>query len=84
MPYRVVVLKRVKKSIDKIDTRYRPRINTTLISLAINPFQGKKLLGEYGGGWSLRVWPCRIIYRIEKKKLIVLILEIAYRQGVYK
>jgi len=42
------------------------------------------LEGEYRGQWSLRVWPYRIIYRVEKRKLIVLILEIAHRQGAYK
>lgn len=84
MPYRVDIPKRVQKSIEKIDRRYRSKIVNSLISLSINPFQGKKLEGEYRGQWSLRVWPYRIIYRVEKRKLIVLILEIAHRQGAYK
>jgi len=84
MPYCVVVPKRVKKQLDKIGGKYRKKINSALMGLAINPFQGKKLEGEFKDRRSLKIWPYRIIYRIEKKKLIILVLEIAHRQGIYK
>jgi len=84
MPYLVAIPKRVKKQLKRIDNEYRLKISVALMDLAFNPFLGKKLEGKYKNKWSLRVWPYRIIYKIEKRKLIILILEIAHRQGAYK
>ena len=84
MPYLVAIPKRVKKQLKRIDNEYRLKISVALMDLAFNPFLGKKLEGKYKNKWSLRVWPYRIIYKIEKRKLIILILEIAHRQRAYK
>lgn len=39
--------------------------------------------GDYRGAYALRVWPYRIIYRIEKKRVTVYVLANGHRQGVY-
>ena len=52
--------------------------------LALDPFQGKKLKGELRGQYSIRVWPYRIIYQIYKKELIITIIDVGHRQGVYR
>jgi len=54
-----------------------------LIELAKNPYLGKKLEGELRDFYSLRVWPYRIIYQIIKNELIVFVVQIKHRQGVY-
>ena len=54
-----------------------------LIELAQNPDLGKKLEGELRDFYSLRVWPYRIIYQIIKNELIVFVVQIKHRQGVY-
>jgi len=84
MPYTVVVTKKIQKEINRIDKRYRKRITAALVFLGDDPYMGKKLEGDHKHQWSLRVWPYRIVYEIEKNKLIVLIVKIAHRQGVYK
>ena len=84
MAYQVVIPKKVQKELDKIDTKYKTRILAVLVSLQDNPYLGKKLEGKYKGEWSYAVWPYRIIYEIEKKKLIILIVHIGHRQGSYK
>ena len=84
MRYQVVVSKKAQKDLNKIDNRYRSRILVALSVLADNPFVGKKLKGERDGEWSYRIWPYRIIYRVKNKELIVLIVRIGHRQGVYK
>lgn len=83
MLYRVIVPKKVQRDLAKIDSRYRQRILAVLTILANEPQRGKQLRGDHGGEWSYRVWPYRIIYRIKKQKLIVLIVRIGHRQGVY-
>ncbi|MBI4050369.1 MAG: type II toxin-antitoxin system RelE/ParE family toxin [Candidatus Doudnabacteria bacterium] len=84
MPYRVVVPRRVQKELDRIDKRFKPRILAALTSLALNPFLGKKLEGEFQGDRSYEVWPYRIIYRVKQSRLTLLVLKIGHRQGVYK
>ena len=84
MRYVVVIPKKVQKEINKIDIRYRKKIQTALLALRSDPFIGKKLEGKYEDQWSFRVWPYRIIYRIENTKMIVLIIKVGHRQKAYK
>lgn len=84
MKYQIVVPKKVQKELNKIDVKYKNKISAVLISLQDDPFIGKKLHGKYKKQLSYNVWPYRIIYEIEKKKLIILIINIGHRQGVYK
>jgi len=55
-----------------------------LDEIALDPFVGKKLKGEYENQYSYRVWPYRIIYEIRKNELVVLVIRVGHRQGVYK
>lgn len=84
MKYQVVLEKRAQKELDKVDIRYKPRIIATLLDLSQNPYVGKKLEGELSGMRSIRVWPYRVVYVIKNEALIVLIIKIGHRQGVYK
>ncbi len=83
MQYQVIVPKKVQKRLKNIDKRYYKRVLSALIQLGINPFIGKKLKGKYKDQWSLRVWPYRIIYEIIEGDLVILIIQISHRQGVY-
>lgn len=69
------------KSLPKIEQK---KITKKLLLLVDSPFSGKKLTGEYSEIWSLKVWPYRIIYRIDKMRKEVLIGAILHRQGAYK
>lgn len=83
MRYTVIVPKRVQKEINRIDKRYQAKIKTALVLLSGDPLLGKRLEGERKNEWSFRVWPYRIIYQIENKKMIILIIKVGHRQGVY-
>lgn len=47
-----------------------------------SPLTGKKLTGKLDGLRSLRFWPYRIIYHIERN--VVWVDHMIHRQGVYK
>jgi mRNA interferase RelE/StbE len=83
MQYRVVVPKKVQKELNKIDVRYQPQILAAFLELSNNPYIGKKLEGEHKGEWSYRVGVYRIIFRIKNQELIVLIVKVGHRGGVY-
>ncbi|MBU4482433.1 type II toxin-antitoxin system RelE/ParE family toxin [Patescibacteria group bacterium] len=84
MLYKIVLPKKVQKDLKKIDNRYRQRIHLALLGLSNDPFLGKKLDGKREFQRSLIVWPYRIIYEIFEKELVVLVIRIGHRQGVYK
>lgn len=72
------------KTLRKIEKNWQIRIMKAIDGLAKNPYRGKKLQGELQGLFSLRVWPYRVIYLIEKQKVTVVILDIGHRQNIYK
>lgn len=83
MQYQVVIPKPVQKQLDRIDSRYRHRILVSLKKLEVDPFLGKKLEGDHEGERSLRVWPYRVIYRVLDRELLIMLVRIGHRQGVY-
>ncbi len=84
MKYRVVVPGKVQKEINKINKKNKIRIFASLVAIEKNPYLGKKMQGIYKGKWTFRAWPYRIIYEIKKQELIILIVHIGHRQGVYE
>lgn len=83
MAYHVRLRPSAEKDLAKIPVNFQIRIRTALEELAVNPYFGKKLGGEYVGLYSVRVWPYRIIYSIHKQELLIIVIRIAHRQGVY-
>lgn len=84
MAFRVILPKKVQKDLEKIDSRFLTKIHQALQMLAETPYFGKKLMGERKGQWSYQVWPYRIIYEIYARELVILVIRIGHRQGVYK
>ena len=66
------------------DRRLFVRVDRALDRLAGEPDAGKPLQGPVGGRRSFRVGTVRIIYRYEHSELLVLVIEIARRQGAYR
>ena len=83
MQYELRFKPSAEKEIEKIDSRYKPRILEAIVSIRQDPYVGKKLEGERKGEWSYRVWPYRIIYKIYKSELLIIIIHVGHRQGVY-
>jgi mRNA interferase RelE/StbE len=82
--YTVTLTKAAEKNLGSLPKKDQKRIVEAMEGLQANPFTGKQLQGPLEGLWSLRVWPYRIIYRVEKQIITVTVLAIGHRQGVYK
>lgn len=76
--------KKAQKDLYKLPLQYQKRVYSVLPILQINPYVGKKLGGELNGYFGYRVWPYRIIYKIFKKILLIFVVRIGHRQGIYK
>ena len=82
--FTIVLKKRAAKQHRKLPKDDQERILLGLKNLQFNPYTGKKLDGEYEGLWSLRVWPYRIIYTIDKHIITVTVVAIGDRKDVYR
>ncbi len=82
--YQVVVVKRAQKDAQRFSKKDQKRVAAAITSLQSDPFRGKQLRGDYAGKWSLRVWPYRIVYTIEKEIVTVTVVRIGHRKDVYR
>ncbi len=83
MEFQVIISRQAEKELRKIGHPHRSRIIKVLVTLGKDPFMGKRLRGFLADCWSVKAWPYRIIYQIERKKLLVLIVKVGHRQGIY-
>ena len=84
MVYRVVFLPRSGKEFKKLPPFLKDRIASLLEKIGSNPFLGKPLKGEYKGLHSIRIASYRVVYKIERKKYLVVIFKIGHRREVYR
>ena len=81
--YTVIIADRAQKNLGKLPQKVASKVVFKLDLLSGDLFQGTKLAGELSGLFSLRVWPYRIIYRVDDKKKRVEVVDIGHRQGIY-
>lgn len=84
MEWEIKFEKSAQNDLDKIPVQYQKKILAVLPTITEDPFAGKKLEGELKGLYSYQVWPYRIVYKIYKNILVIVIIRIGHRQGIYK
>ncbi len=84
MAFQLWLASKAQKELGRVDKSFQIRIFATLAAIKRNPFSGKKLNGEHADRWSYRVWPYRIIYALDKKDSVILVVRISDRKDVYK
>ena len=82
--FEVHVAKSIQKDLAKIPKPWQERVIKVIDLLEREPFYGEKMLGKLKNNYKIRVWPYRIIYKVNKKARVVEIVEVGHRQGVYK
>jgi len=82
--YTIEILRAAQKQLAKIDRQHQPRIIDAIRSLAddARPSGCKKLSGR--SAWRIRVGSFRVIYEIHDNRLVVLIVAIGDRKGIYR
>ena len=83
--YTIIFAPKAKKQIDKLPKSVKIRIANALKDvLSEDPFMGKSLKAELKGLYSYRVGDYRIIYNIEKHKLIIQVIKVMHRREAYR
>lgn len=79
-----------KEAADDIDALHRSdrklfdRMIRKMESLESSPYEGKPLVGNHKGEFSLRIGDYRIVYEIDAQNHTIYILTIKHRRHVYK
>ena len=75
-PYRVEITRRAQKDIAQLTPKLKKKLRDILVNrISANPFDGKKLVGELDGFWSVRLTlKDRIVYSIDERQRVVYIL----------
>lgn len=71
------------EGLHRADRKLFGRILSKIESLSGKPFEGKPLVGNHKGEYSLRVGDYRIVYELDNPKHIVYILTVKHRKHVY-
>lgn len=82
--YTVEISKRARQDIAKLGRDLQERVAARLgeLTQAPRPAGSKKLVGsEY---WRIRIGDYRVVYSIEDKRLLVLVIRVAHRREVYR
>ena len=83
--YEVVITRQPRKVIRKLPRNLKERIIKAALALATDPRPpGYKRLTAHPDLYRIRVGDWRIIYTIEDDMLVILILKVAPRGGVYR
>ena len=67
--------KQARKDVDQLPPKLREKLRAILVEvLAVNPYEGKRLLGDLAGSYSYRLTHRdRIVYSLDQERRIVYI-----------
>ena len=83
--YKIQWKKSAVKELEKIHSSNIPRIIESIQELIIDPQpMGSKKLKNFAGAYRIRIGDYRVVYSVEKSKLIIEVIRIAHRKEVYR
>ena len=81
---KLILTKNSEKGFAKLPKIEKKKVFKKLKAIEKNPLSGKPLTGELKSFYSVRAWPYRIIYELDKKRNMIVVHKIQHRQGSYK
>ena len=85
MKYRIEFSTTAERQFKKLQKEVQARLKNRIDILAENPFpRGLKKLSAEEDLYRLRIGDYRIIYQVQGKALLILILKLGHRKNVYR
>ena len=82
--FKIEYAKGVVKDLKKLPVSIREKALLVVEKILVqDPNAGRPLSGQYKGLWKYRIGDYRIIYAIEKSRLVIFVLRIRHRKNVY-
>ncbi len=71
--YAIRITRQARKDIEKLDSKLKEKLRVILQEvIAVNPYDGKKLIGDLAGSYSYRLtFKDRIVYSIDETEKVV-------------
>lgn len=85
--YQIEFTKSAKKEFDKLPESAQDKVLEAVKLLSVNPYSDLLQVKKMRGAdflYRLRVGDYRIIYEVQNKKLIIIIIKIGHRRDVYR
>ncbi len=83
--YKILIEKKVKSELDRISRKDLLKIFEHISALKIEPRPlGTRKLRDSENLWRIRIGDYRVVYEINDKGKIIIILRIKHRKDVYK
>ncbi len=84
MSYQIIIPKPVQKQLDSLPKTQRDRAIIAVRSLTNEPrATGVKKLKGYDETYRIRFGDYRVIYKVQDKELIILLLSVSHRKDAY-
>ena len=85
MKYRIEFSPTAESQFKKLSKEVQARLKHRIDNMAENPFpRGVKKLSAEENFYRLRIGDYRIIYQVQGKALLILILKLGHRKNVYR
>ncbi len=85
MPYSIQFTSRAWRDFDGLDRAVQLRLRTHIDRLAANPIRaGAKKLHGGEPYYRIRVGDYRVVYQVDGKQLVVIVVKIGHRKEVYR
>ena len=83
--YEIITARSFDKALAKLPANWQKRIAAKIEEVAMDPYAPNNNLTKLQGrsGYRLRVGDWRIIYQLEDERLVMLVLEVGPRGGIY-
>ncbi len=83
--HRIEISRTAENQLKKLNRHDQRRVVKAILALADDPRpQGSRKLTGYDDVFRIRVGPYRVLYSVSGKKLVIIILKIGHRKGVYR
>ncbi len=84
--YRIVFTKQAARSLQKMPREVTNLVREKLHQIALDPFASHTAVTKLQNreGYRMRVGDWRVIYDVQKEKVVILVLKVASRGEVYR
>ncbi|MBI3073817.1 MAG: type II toxin-antitoxin system RelE/ParE family toxin [Deltaproteobacteria bacterium] len=85
MTYSVEVSRTAERQIRSLDRPVQVRVLRVIMALSVNPRPaGHKKLAGYDDVFRIRVGDYRVLYSIDGRQLVVIVLKVGHRRAIYR
>ena len=82
--YAVLYTPAAAKMIRKLSPEIRDACKNAIEHISENPFAGKQLKEPMSGLRSFRTSSYRIIYKVEQRKITIIVIAVGHRRDIYE